>query len=112
MKDDISGSFFHRITVESLPKFTLRKGDEPIEHFSSPKSIKQWPRSRCSKAMVETVNEVWKDGIWEERGELGRMGVVLEGDIFGELVEEIVRELGCYCKRTLPLEACRKRLRF
>eukprot|EP00268_Persea_americana_P013263 TRINITY_DN15786_c0_g3_i1.p1 TRINITY_DN15786_c0_g3~~TRINITY_DN15786_c0_g3_i1.p1 ORF type:complete len:368 (-),score=70.22 TRINITY_DN15786_c0_g3_i1:11-1114(-) len=112
LKDDISGSFFHRITVESLPKFTLRKGDEPIEHFSSPKSIKQWPRSRCSKAMVETVNEVWKDGIWEERGELGRMGVVLEGDIFGELVEEIVRELGCYCKRTLPLEACRKRLRF
>ncbi|RWR75912.1 hypothetical protein CKAN_00431800 [Cinnamomum micranthum f. kanehirae] len=83
LKDDISGSFFHRITVESLPKFTLRKGDDPIEHFSSLKAIKQWPRSRCSKAMVETVNEVWKDGIWEERGELGRMGVVLEGDIFG-----------------------------
>lgn len=112
LKDDISGSFFHRIMVESLPRFIVRKGDGLVERLTSPKTTRQWPASKCSKAMVKTINEMWKDGNWEGRWELRRMGVVLEGYIFGELVEEIVRELGCHYKRTLPFEACRKRLRF
>lgn len=53
--------------------------------------------------MVDSVGEVWEDGVWEERWEFGRVGVGLEGDIFGDLVEEVVMDLlGCYYNLSLP----------
>ncbi|XP_077247651.1 uncharacterized protein LOC143887467 [Tasmannia lanceolata] len=112
--DDFSCPFFQRIMFEALPQFSCRKGNDPFGYFSP--AAKKTRRRRLpfsrSRTMIESVNEVWKDGIREERWELGRIGVVLEGDIFGELVDEMVRELGWFYKCSLPMETCRKRLCF
>lgn len=114
VKDDMNGCFFHRATVDSFQGFYKEKGGEdPMEKMSSMmKMTKRRSGSTASKSMVNTVNEVWKDGIWEEKWEIGKLGVELEGDIFGDLVDEIVRELGYYFKSSLPLKICRKRLYF
>lgn len=67
----------------------------------------------CSKAMEESVEEVWKEGFVEEMWEPGRVGVALEGGIFWDLVEEMVEELGGgVAGRILPFDACRRRLCF
>ncbi|WOL01844.1 hypothetical protein Cni_G10561 [Canna indica] len=72
-----------------------------------------WRRWRMSRAMAENVKEVWEDGVWEERWEVGRVGVWLEEDILWDMVEELVAELfGCYRKLSLPVGTCRKQLRF
>ncbi|KAK1279760.1 hypothetical protein QJS04_geneDACA015040 [Acorus gramineus] len=63
--------------------------------------------------MEECVEEVGRDMEWEERWELRRVVVVLEGHIYGGLVEEIVREMGfCYQRFSFGFGKCRKRLVF
>ncbi|XP_058107495.1 uncharacterized protein LOC131251049 isoform X2 [Magnolia sinica] len=107
--DDLNSSFFHRM-IEPLRRPSGQKGDGPFKYLSL--MVKHRTSFRGSKAMIESVNEVWMEGILEERWELGRVGIVLESDIFGELIEEIVRELGFYQESSLPFEVCRKRLCF
>ena len=63
-----------------------------------------------SKAMIKSVDEVCKDVTWGEKRELGRIGLALQDYICRDLIEEIVRELGCFY--TLPFEACKRRLCF
>ncbi|KAK1292570.1 hypothetical protein QJS10_CPB17g01652 [Acorus calamus] len=66
-----------------------------------------------SPAMEECVEEVGRDMEWEERWELRRVVVVLEGHILGGLVDEIVREMGfCYQRFSFGFGKCRKRLVF
>ena len=63
-----------------------------------------------SKAMIKSVEEVCRDIAWGEKRELGRIGLALQDYICKDLIEEIVRELGCLY--TLPFEACKRRLCF
>lgn len=63
-----------------------------------------------SKAMIKSVDEVCRDVEWGEKRELGRIGLALQDYICKDLIEEIVRDLGCLY--TLPFEACRRRLCF
>ena len=56
-----------------------------------------------SKAMIKSVEEVCRDIAWGEKRELGRIGLALQDYICKDLIEEIVRELGCLY--TLPFEA-------
>ncbi|BAT85034.1 hypothetical protein LR48_Vigan03g204500 [Vigna angularis] len=63
-----------------------------------------------SKAMIKSVDEVCRDVDWGEKRELGRIGLALQDYICKDLIEEIVRDLGCFY--TLPFEACRRRLCF
>lgn len=65
-----------------------------------------------SKAKVESVKEVFQEAFWEERWELERIGIMLEDYMFGDLIEETVRELGHSYMYTLPFEACRRVLSF
>ncbi|XP_020219858.1 uncharacterized protein LOC109802862 [Cajanus cajan] len=63
-----------------------------------------------SKAMIKSVDEVCRDVAWGEKREVGRIGLALQDYIYRDLIEEIVRELGCFY--TLPFEACKRRLCF
>ncbi|XP_058750639.1 uncharacterized protein LOC131623650 [Vicia villosa] len=63
-----------------------------------------------SKGMIRTVEEVCRDVAWGENREVGRIGLALQDCICRDLVDEIVRELGCLY--TLPFEACKRRLCF
>ncbi|KAL6009806.1 hypothetical protein ACLOJK_000235 [Asimina triloba] len=117
---ELNGSFFSKILFDQLPRLTSgphkRAEGGPFKCMSSTVKMIRHHRGpamfRGSKAMIEAVNEVWTDGIWRERWEFGRLGIVLEGYILGELVEEIVKEMGFHAKRSLPFENCRKRLYF
>ncbi|MQM00913.1 hypothetical protein Taro_033658 [Colocasia esculenta] len=96
-----------------------RRAERPfLEYYSSEPwqrtgtTSHPWQRLPCSRAMEESVEQVWEDGVLEERWELGKVGVGLEADILGDLVAEVVKELGFRrCSRLpLPFDACRKRL--
>lgn len=66
-----------------------------------------------SKAMVESVAEVCRDIAWGEKREIGRIGLALQDHICKDLIEEMVKDMGSYtCVYSLPLEACKRRLRF
>ncbi|CAJ1917964.1 unnamed protein product [Sphenostylis stenocarpa] len=95
-EEEISSTYmYERITCESVNK---KVNDE--EH------LVMW----SSKAMIKSVDEVCRDVAWGEKRELGRIGLALQDYICKDLIEEIVRELGCFY--TLPLEACKRRLCF
>ncbi|KAL2320558.1 hypothetical protein Fmac_029527 [Flemingia macrophylla] len=63
-----------------------------------------------SKAMIKSVEEVCRDVAWGEQREVGRIGLALQDFICRDLIDEIVRELGCVY--TLPFQACKRRLCF
>ncbi|KAG8372240.1 hypothetical protein BUALT_Bualt12G0045900 [Buddleja alternifolia] len=65
-----------------------------------------------SRAMVESVEEVCSDIAWGEKREIGKIGVGLQDYLCKDLVEELVKELNVFYMQPLPLEACKKRLRF
>ncbi|KAG9454931.1 hypothetical protein H6P81_007835 [Aristolochia fimbriata] len=110
-EEPINRIFFHVRSAIDEPSVRVyhREEDEPFRHLVSTTA---YPRRISyfwgSKEKTETVNEVWKDGVWEEKWELGRICVSLEGHILGGLVEETITELGC----SIPLDKCRKRLIF
>ncbi|KAG6470606.1 uncharacterized protein LOC122032315 [Zingiber officinale] len=68
-------------------------------------------RRSASRAMVESVEEVWGEGVGKERWELGRVEAWVEAQLLGELVEELVVELLGW-NRKLSSPTRRKRLRF
>ncbi|XP_038977452.1 uncharacterized protein LOC120107997 [Phoenix dactylifera] len=114
---DESCSFFHRIATEGLPRLSEWKDGKVVEDSGVARrrlegGQRRWWQRR-TQAMVDSVGEVWEDGVWEERWELGRVGVGLEGYIFGDLVEEVVMDLlGCCFNLSLPFGTCKKRLCF
>ncbi|XP_010251732.1 PREDICTED: uncharacterized protein LOC104593538 [Nelumbo nucifera] len=114
-EENISMSF-QRVTLESLPKLASRKGDYPCQYFESTVKKSEQTLSSpfgSSKAMIQSVNEVSKDMEWGEGRELVRVGLVLQDNIFGDLIEEVVREMGLRMHPSLlPFEACRRRLCF
>ncbi|KAK7377947.1 hypothetical protein VNO80_03382 [Phaseolus coccineus] len=95
-EEEISSIYmYERMTCESLNK---KVNDE--DH------LVMW----SSKAMIKSVDEVCRDIEWGEKRELGRIGLALQDYICKDLIEEIVRDLGCLY--TLPFEACKRRLCF
>ncbi|KDP31739.1 hypothetical protein JCGZ_14896 [Jatropha curcas] len=101
-EDIINISLFERNKTEIIPE----RSDEKLA--SSP----PW---KSSKAMVDSVNEVCRDIAWGQRREIGRIGLALQDYIFRDIIEETVREMGCYFfypSPILPLESCKRRLRF
>ncbi|RWW13195.1 hypothetical protein GW17_00023109 [Ensete ventricosum] len=107
-------SFYGRISMEAMPRVVERK-ERAIEEEMGPakltESVRQQWRGRriASRAMRESVEEVWEDGVWET----GRVGVWVEADIMWDLVEELVAELFGRClKVSPPPGTCRKRLCF
>ncbi|XP_054790156.1 uncharacterized protein LOC129295643 [Prosopis cineraria] len=64
------------------------------------------------RAMIESVEEVCRDIVWGEKREIGRIGLALHDHICRDLIDEIVRDLGCCCFNDLPFEACKRRLSF
>ncbi|CAA7398326.1 unnamed protein product [Spirodela intermedia] len=108
-----------------LPAFACKKGppslppedQRPIGPTNLPRPRRRWWRRQrpCSKAMAESVEEVSESGLWEEMWELDMIWVELERSIVGELVAELVKELGFRRGRpsSLPFfTGCRKRLFF
>ncbi|KAK9156538.1 hypothetical protein Scep_003112 [Stephania cephalantha] len=119
-------SFFHRmVTLESLPRFScsLLRGDQYLGSTKSTttttttKTNNINDSSTCwnsSNAKIESVMEVCEEAVWEERWEVGRIGVMLEDFMLGDLIEETVRELGRrhHQMYVLPFEACKRKLCF
>ncbi|URE08560.1 major facilitator superfamily antiporter [Musa troglodytarum] len=114
-------AFYGRISMEAMPRVVEPKGRAIVEDLGPAKlteSVRQQWRGRrrrrsASRAMGETVEEVWEDGVWEQRWEAGRVGVWVEADIMWDLVEELVVELFGWClKLSPPPGTCRKRLCF
>ncbi|KAJ6921266.1 hypothetical protein NC652_015235 [Populus alba x Populus x berolinensis] len=46
---------------------------------------------------IESVNEACRDAAWGERREIGRTGLALHIIYSGDLIEEIVKEMGFDC---------------
>lgn len=65
-----------------------------------------------NKGMMRSVDEVCRDVAWGENREIGRIGLALQDCICRDLIEEIVRELGCLYTLSLPFESCKRRLCF
>ncbi|KAJ8476018.1 hypothetical protein OPV22_019745 [Ensete ventricosum] len=107
-------SFYGRISMEAMPRVVERKVRAIEEEMGPAKlteSVRQQWRGRrsASRAMGESVEKVWEDGVWE----VGRVGVWVEADIMWDLVEELVAELFGWClKVSPPPGTCRKRLCF
>ncbi|XP_042449985.1 uncharacterized protein LOC122034716 [Zingiber officinale] len=98
-----------RIIMEPMPS-----GDQARAEDLG--GLRPWWRARrrrrsASRAMVESVEEVWGEGVGKERWELGRVEVWVEAQLLGELVEELVVELLGW-NRKLSSPTRRKRLRF
>ncbi|KAK6137030.1 hypothetical protein DH2020_029229 [Rehmannia glutinosa] len=69
----------------------------------------------CSRAMVQSVEEVCDDIAWGEKREIGRIGMVLQDHLWRELIHELVKDLKSSCSNirySLPLEACKRSLCF
>ncbi|KAK9122544.1 hypothetical protein Sjap_012146 [Stephania japonica] len=119
-------SFFHRmVTLESLPRFSCSplREDQYLGSMKSTtittvtKTNNINASSTCwnsSKAKIESVMEVCEEAVWEERWEVGRIGVMLEDFMLGDLIEETVGELGHrhHHMYVLPFEACKRKLCF
>ncbi|GFY98112.1 hypothetical protein Acr_12g0006530 [Actinidia rufa] len=76
-----------------------------------------------SSGMRESVDEVCRDIEWGQKRELGRMALLLQDNIWRDLIQEIVMDIiiiitphQCrnflYGSRGLPLERCKRRLSF
>ncbi|KAL1352239.1 hypothetical protein HN51_016241 [Arachis hypogaea] len=97
-EEEISSTYiYERMTSELVHKKVI----EDEDHHSV-----MW----SSKAMIKSVEEVCRDIAWGEKRELGRIGLALQDHICKDLIEEVVRELGCFY--TLPFQACKRRLCF
>ncbi|XWS58866.1 hypothetical protein CRYUN_Cryun08bG0071800 [Craigia yunnanensis] len=105
-EEGITGAFFFdRFTKESVADAKRNNHQDNINAVSA-----LW-RSKAM-AMVHSVDEVCKDIAWGERREIGRIGLALQDHICRDLIDEIVRELGCYPTDSLPFQACKRGLSF
>ncbi|KAF7819195.1 uncharacterized protein G2W53_024650 [Senna tora] len=99
-------NFYDRMTSELV---LIKKGKDEEEEDDGSRVM--W----SSKAMIESVEEVCRDIAWGEKREIGRIGLALQDHICRDLIEEIVRDLGCCClfsSNLMPFEACKRRLAF
>lgn len=95
-EEEISGTYIHERMTNELVNRKVNDVDRSV----------MW----SSKTMMKSVEEVCRDVAWGEKREVGRIGLALQDYICRDLIEEIVRELGCFY--TLPFEACKRRLCF
>ncbi|XP_042443089.1 RUN and SH3 domain-containing protein 1-like isoform X1 [Zingiber officinale] len=96
-----------RNIMEPMPS-----GQATAEDFGGRPSWWRAGRRCASRAMEESVDEVWEEGAEKEKWELGRVRACLESHLLGELVEELVVDLLGLCCKLSSSPNCRKRLRF
>lgn len=68
---------------------------------------------RTRSSMVDTVEEVCRDVAWGHNKEIVKLGLRIQDDIYKDLIDEIVSDLGVdnlYCSSSLPFVSCKKRL--
>lgn len=95
--DGIDISFLNRVLTETLR--IKRKATTTPSFWSS-------------KAMIQSVDEVCSDIAWGEKREMGNIGLTLQNQIFKDLIEDFVKELGFHFMYRLPFDACKRRLSF
>ncbi|MCD7454019.1 hypothetical protein HAX54_023260 [Datura stramonium] len=88
---------------EAVDKFT---NNAPLIH------MKPVATMSCSKAMIQSVEEVCNETVWGQKREVGRIGLILHDHICRDLIEELVKEMNLLYLRSLPFIACKKRLFF
>nr|XP_004245190.1 uncharacterized protein LOC101262136 [Solanum lycopersicum] len=89
-------------SYEPIDKFT---NNAPLLYHMKPKS--------CSKGMIQSVEEVWNENEWGEKREAGKIGLILQDQIYRDLIEELLKEMNLLISfRSLPFLACKKRLFF
>ncbi|XP_047072553.1 SH3 domain-containing protein C23A1.17-like [Lolium rigidum] len=99
--------------VEGMPRWT-----PSVAEADSWRHRRRWGlhASGRSRAMVESVGEVWGQGAGEERWEAGLVGAALERAILQDLVWDVVAELlpmsGRDAQAPFGGAMCRKRLCF
>ena len=110
--------FIDRLTKEYNSVYDARRSSDYEDHISNNDAVSS-PLWRISKAMLHSVDEVCKDIAWGERREIGRIGLALQEHICKDLIDEIVREMGCCCccfssspTYSLPFQACKRGLSF
>ncbi|KAL4203429.1 hypothetical protein AMTRI_Chr01g127870 [Amborella trichopoda] len=116
LKPDVNDKDFQGVhTKEFLINKLSFASSPPIScHINNPTAgilrltVKKLDSSNLKLQSLET----WENDVWEEGWEKGRVGAVLEGKIFGELIEEIVWELGLWNAPLRPPPNCRKRICF
>lgn len=103
-EDNININLIERVKKETI-NYTKERTNERL-------GLGSWG----SKAMEESVNEVCRDIKWGQKREIGRIGVALQDFICKDLIEETVIDLGFCCTSyqppPLPLESCKRMLRF
>ncbi|XP_060175789.1 uncharacterized protein LOC132606353 isoform X2 [Lycium barbarum] len=93
---------------EPVDIFQKLTNNEPFHMKSVVTTSPLW----CSKAMIQSVEEVCYDIAWGQQREAGRIGLVLQDHICRELIEELIKEMDLVCLRSLLFIACKKRLLF
>lgn len=87
-----------------------------IGNWKSEKAAESPLCSNSKVAMRDCVEEVFKDISWGQKREMGRIGLALQNQIYGDLIEELVKDLNfshtCSYYSSLPFEACKRRLCF
>ncbi|XP_038905750.1 uncharacterized protein LOC120091709 [Benincasa hispida] len=87
-----------------------------IGNWKSEKAAEQSPLCRSKVAMRDSVEQVFKEISWGQNKEMGRIGLALQNQICGDLIEELVKDLNynytCGYYSSLPFEACKRRLCF
>ncbi|XP_059297164.1 uncharacterized protein LOC132050119 isoform X2 [Lycium ferocissimum] len=91
---------------EPVDIFHKLTNNEPFHMKSVVTTSPLW----CSKAMIQSVEEVCNDIAWGQHREAGRIGLVLQDHICRELIEELIKEMDLVGLRSLLFIACKKRL--
>lgn len=90
-------SVVREVTMEGLPRM-LKENEFKAPLRPAARRRRLWRHWTRSRAMAETVCEVMERSRWEERKEAGKVAVALERGIFGDLVDELGRDLALHCK--------------
>uniref|UniRef100_A0A9I9E9L5 DUF3741 domain-containing protein n=2 Tax=Cucumis melo TaxID=3656 RepID=A0A9I9E9L5_CUCME len=112
----------HMMMLNTVSKFDRTKNkthEIVIGNWKLSEKAKELSPSLCRSnkvAMRESVEEVFKDIFWGQKKELGRIGLTLQNQICGDLIEELVKDLNFSFTFTyytsLPFQACKRSLCF
>ncbi|XP_022935193.1 uncharacterized protein LOC111442147 [Cucurbita moschata] len=96
--------------IFNISKFERTKiPEEVVGNWKNEKAAESPPCGR--EAMKDSLEGVCKDISWGLKMEVGRIGLALQHQIFGDLLEELVKD-HTFTYTSLPFEACRRRLCF
>lgn len=102
--------------IFNLSKFNrIKINEELVGNYYKGEKLPTESLLCSSKVMRDTVEGVCKDIAWGQKREVGRIGLALQHQIYGDLIEELVKDLkfSYTCSfSSLPFEGCKRRLCF